>query len=463
MAVGAIGAVATTGITSTLGAVGTARQASRLAPPDGTGPPLAITHVAVLPMDRERVLADQTVLIRGDRIVAVGPAGAVPLPAEARRVDGRGRFLIPGLVDAHLHLVEERRVPRPLDDAIRHDFAARTVAAGVTSALTLCASERGLAFRDSLARGEVPGPTLLVSPPCLDDSTMTAAQGEAVAESARARGFDFLKVYTRLSADGFRGVSDAARRLDMPVVGHIPTRVGLQGALDAGIADIAHAEEFLYNAPFRLGSYQNADSALDLDPGHAPAVAHAVRQAGAAVTPTLVAYSTILDQAVDLDAVLARPAYRDVPLAVQQARGWRAPANARAARLGTPLALARLRAGLATQRALVRALQDSGVVLLAGTDAGGDIPLVPGASLHDELALLVGAGLTPYEALRAATANAGAFLTARFHVPPGGTVTPGARADLVLLDANPLADIRNTTRIRGVVLRGQWRPTTILP
>ncbi|HEX6536080.1 MAG TPA: amidohydrolase family protein [Gemmatimonadaceae bacterium] len=420
--------------------------------------PLAITHVAVVPMDSERVLADQTVLVRGDRIVAVGPASTVAPPPGARRIDGRGGYLIPGLVDAHLHLVEERRVPRPLDDAISHDFAARAVAAGVTTALTLCSSERGLAVRDSIARGEMLGPALFVSPPCLDDSTMTARQGDSIATAAHARGFDFLKVYTRLSAEGFHGITDAARRLGMPVLGHIPTRVGLAGVLGAGIADIAHAEEFLYNAPFHLVSYQQADSVPDLDPRHVPVVAHAVHSAGAAVTPTLIAYGTILDQAVDLDAVLARPEYRDVPLDVQRARGWLAPENGRARRLGTPVALSRLRAALAVQRQLVRALEDSGVTLLAGTDAGGDIPLVPGPSLHDELAALVEAGLTPYQALRAATANAGAFLSDRFHAAPRGTVTPGARADLVLLSADPLVDIHNTTRIRGVLLRGRWLP-----
>jgi len=140
---------------------------------------------------------------------------------------------------------------------------------------------------------------------------------------------------------------------------------------------------------------------------------------------------------------------------VKKSRGWYAADNARARKLGAPMPLSRLRLGLAMQTRLVRAFRDSGVTLLAGTDAGGSIPMVPGWSLHDEMQLLVGAGLTPYEALRAATANSGEFFAQHFHAGASGTITPGARADLVLLDANPLVDIRNTRRIRAVVLRGE--------
>ena len=458
-------AARTHGLAVVLLALTASAAASQSAPATGTAVgaadgsrTVAITHVTVLPMDREHLLSDQTVLVRGDRIVSVGPARSVSVPAGAQRIDGRGRFLIPGLTDAHVHYIEEHRIPRGADDAIRREFARLSIEAGVTTALNLCGADRSTAFRDSIARRLVLGPRLIVSPPCLDDSTMTAAQGLAVATAAKAKGFDFLKVYSHLSAAGFLGASGAARRLDLPVLGHIPWRVGLQPMLDAGVVDIAHAEEFLYNAPFHLPSYTEADSAVDLDRRHIPEVVHAMRAAGAAVTTTLIAYRTIIDQAEDLDAVLRRPALAAVSAAARTERGWEAKDNERARRLSTPVALARLRAAYAVQQSLVRSFQDSGVTVLAGTDAGGDIPMVPGWALHDELALLTDAGLTPYQALRAATASAGAFLSAHFHQPPSGTVTPGARADLVLLDANPLVDIHNTRRIRGVVLRGRWLP-----
>ena len=418
---------------------------------------LAITNVTVIPMDRERVLHAQTVLIRGGRIVAVGPAREVAIPSNAMKIDGTGRFLIPGLVDAHVHYDEDAAGSDPHIDAINAEYSRLFLSAGVTEVMNLCGSSKNLALRDSIARGEVDGPTMLTSPHCLNDSTMTEAQGEAAAAQAKRDGYDFLKVYSFLSADGFRGIMTAAKRADIPVVGHIPAACGNAG--DARRAEPwASCTRRNFSTMRRSGwstAIRVAD-AVQLDTTRIPALAHAVRVARVAVTPTLVAYSSIIDEAVSLDKVLAEPELRLVSNQVKKSRGWYAADNDRARRLGEPMPLSRLRLGLAMQKRLVRAFRDSGVTLLAGTDAGGSIPMAPGWSLHDELQLLVGAGLTPYEALRAATANAGEFFARHFHAGASGTITPGARADLVLLDANPLVDIRNTRKIRGVVLRGEW-------
>jgi imidazolonepropionase-like amidohydrolase len=386
----------------------------------------------------------------------VGSARAVAIPSSAMKIDGTGRFLIPGLVDAHVHYDEDAAGSDPHIDAINAEYSRLFLAAGVTEVMNLCGSSKNLALRDSIARGEVDGPTMLTSPHCLNDSTMTEAQGETAAAQAKRDGYDFLKVYSFLSADGFRGIMTAAKRADMPVIGHIPQRVGTQTMLESGAVGIVHAEEFLYNAPFRLQYGDPRPGAVQLDTARIPALAHAVRSARVAVTPTLVAYSSIIDEAVSLNKVLAEPELRLVSNQVKKSRGWYAADNDRARRLGAAMPLSRLRLGLAMQKHLVRTFRDSGVTLLAGTDAGGSIPMTPGWSLHDELQLLVGAGLTPYEALRAATANAGEFFARYFHAGASGTITPGARADLVLLNANPLVDIRNTRKIEGVVLRGEW-------
>ncbi|MEO6211838.1 MAG: amidohydrolase family protein [Gemmatimonadaceae bacterium] len=414
--------------------------------------------VTVIPMDRVRVLREQTVVVEHGRIASLGPASAARIPAGARRIDGTGRFLIPGLVDAHVHYDDDTPAKDPHVDEINREYSALFLAAGVTEVMNLCGSPGNLALRDSIARGEVSGPTMLTSPRCLNDSLMTKREGDSAAVASKRAGYDFLKVYSFLSLDGFRGILTTARRVGIPVVGHIPQRVGTQRMLASGAVGIVHAEEFLYNAPFRL-EYGNArEGAVQLDTMRIPALAHAVRSAGVAVTPTLVAYTSIIDEAVDLNAVLARPELRQLSSMVRASRGWNPADNDRAKRLGAPLPLSQLRLGIAMQRRLVRAFRDSGVTLLAGTDAGGSIPMAPGWSLHDELQLLVGAGLTPYQALRTATANAGEFFARHFHAAPNGTITPGSRADLVLLDANPLEDIRNTRRIRGVMVRGAWMP-----
>jgi imidazolonepropionase-like amidohydrolase len=419
---------------------------------------LAITNVTVIPMDRERTLPHETVIVRDGRIAAVGATSSLTIPADARRIDGTGRFLIPGLADAHVHYDNGHSTADTHVDEINRQYSELFLKAGVTTVMHLCGSPRNLAMRDSIARGDISGPRMFTSPGCLDDSTMTAAQGDSAAVASKAAGFDFLKVYSFLSRDGFRGIMAGARRVHIPVVGHIPQRIGLQAMLDAGAVGIVHAEEFLYNAPFRLEYGSTEPGSIALDTNQIPRVAHAVHAAGVTVTPTLSAYTAIVDESTDLDAVLARPEMKLVSDEVKQRYSWSRAENTRARRLHAPDALAKLRLGLAFQRRLVRAFRDSSIALLSGTDAGGDIPMVPGWSLHDELADLVTAGLTPYEALRTATANAGAFFGRQFHAPPSGTITPGARADLVLLDANPLTDIRNTRRIRGVVVRGKWSP-----
>ena len=418
---------------------------------------LAITNVSVIPMDRERVLAHETVIVRDGRIVAVTPSSSAAIPADAQRVDGTGRFLIPGLADAHVHYDAHKAAPGNHVDEINRQYSALFLAAGVTTVMNLCGSSGNLALRDSIARGEIEGPRMFTSLHCLDDSTMTEAQGDSVAVASKEAGYDFLKVYSFLSRDGFRGIMAGARRVHLPVVGHIPQRVGLQAMLDAGAVGIVHAEEFMYNAPFRLEYGSIEPGSIALDTNEIPRVAHAVHVAGVTVTPTLAAYTAIIEESTDLDAVLARPELKLVPDEAKKEFDWYGAANSRAHRLHAPDALAKLRLGLVFQQRLVRAFRDSSIALLSGTDAGGDIPMVPGWSLHDELADLVTAGLTPYEALRTATANAGTFFSRNFHAEPSGTITPGARADLVLLDANPLADIRNTRRIRGVVVRGKWK------
>jgi hypothetical protein len=356
----------------------------------------------------------------------------------------------------HVHFVNHSTSPQTLGPRIDRALAALNVAAGVTSAMSLCGVARHLAWRDSIARGAALGPRLAVSDLCINDSTMSRAGGDSLARREHAAGFDFLKVYSFLSREGFEGLADAARQVGMPIIGHIPRRVGLAGMLNARVADIAHVEELMYAAPFRLDYGSVAGDAVQLDPSAIPGVVGALRAAGTYVTTTLVAYQAILDEAVDLDAVLARPCSQRVPPKAREFFEWDREHNDRVRRLGEPIPLSQLRLGWSFQLQLTKALADGGVPLLAGTD-GPSIPGVgSGCALHQELQLLVLAGLTPYQALRTATVLPGEFFAREFHWPPSGTIAVGARADLVLLDANPLVDIHNTMSIDGVVLNGAW-------
>ena len=368
----------------------------------GPADTLAIEHVVVLPMNRDTALADHTVLTARDRIVWIGPSGNATVPRAARRVDGRGAFLIPGLADMHVHLA----TTGDLSDL---------VSAGITTVRNMRGAPQHLAWRDSIARGTLIGPAIFTAGPSIRRGPMfgradprfvfprTADEAERLVRAQAAAGYDMVKVLQGLSLPVYQRLLRTARSARMPVVGHVMSDVGLERSLAEGQVSIEHAYNLHERSRLsRLLGDDDAETARD---------ARAVARAGAWV-------GTIASS-------------RDGDCAPQPQR------------MGE----------------IIASLRRAGVKLLAGTDAGIG-PVRAGASLHCELATLVAAGLTPYEALATATVNAGAF--ARAHLRraevPFGTVTVGSRADLVLLPADPRADIGAVARPIGTVLGGRWQP-----
>ena len=363
---------------------------------------LAIEHVTVLPMTRDTALADHTVLVSRGRIVWVGPAAGAVVPRSAQRVDGRGTFVMPGLVDSHVHLASSREL-------------ADLLAAGITTVRNMRGSPQHLAWRDSVARGALAGPTIYTSGPSIRPQPRfgagdpgfvfprTAEEADRLVRDQAAAGYDMIKVLTGLSAPVYERLLQSARAARMPVVGHVIASVGLERSLAAGQVSFEHA--YNLHERSRLAGIMGRDDGARTD-----ADSRAVARAGAWV-------GTI----------------------ASSREGDCAPPGEQF-------------------RAILASLRRANVKLLAGTDAGIG-PVRAGASLHCELGTLVAAGLTPYEALASATANAGAF--ARAHLRnadvPFGTVTTGSRADLVLLSADPRRDLRTLARPLGVVLRGTWR------
>lgn len=405
---------------------------------------IAIEQVTVLPMDGTGGLTNRTVLVRGDRIAAIGESGTMFLPADARRLDGRGKYLMPGLVDAHVHLIDTRDLTLYL-------------AHGVTTILNMSGNPMHLALRERIRRGEVAGPTLYTTGPQFKLEANPAVDMELAVhdpEEAAARvrqvadaGFDFVKIWGAFSPEVYTSIVAAARARHIPVTGHIPLDVGLEGVIAAGQGSIAHLEEY-FNKVFQR---QVNDAGI-------PDVALRTANAGIPVITTLVTYEAIAGAvAADPAPLLARPAR--ALLDPVRAMLWEPPFN----RYRRPQDIGRdgfYRDALAFEQRIAVALHRSGVPLLLGTDAGELPGLVPGADVHRELELLVEAGLTPIEALGTATRSAGLFLggsTERF-----GTVTAGSRADLLLLDADPRVDIRNARRVAGVMTRGIYHPRTEL-
>jgi len=432
-------------------------------PPAGPPPTLAITHVSVIPMDRSGVLADQTVLVRGDAIVAVAPARELAVPAGTPTLDGRGRYLIPGLFDTHVHLGNE-----PPEHLMLY------LANGVTTVQNMSGKPAHLELRARVAAGTLPGPRILsTGPTTAEERVDSPDKARAHVAAVKAAGYDAIKQYgdgaDSMSEETYRTLVDTAHAVGMRVVGHAPRNLPFTTVLAAGQDSIDHAEEIVYtHAPLGAGSIRAMQFS---DPGPdktraileelaglvaraRPAIGELANQshaAGLALAPTLVAFETIRRTvSAEYQSMLGE---RELEYVSPVLRASWGPALNRYRSGGWRNRLPQIERVLATSLALqmeiVRAFDAAGVPLVTGTDA--PLPFVyPGSSLHRELELFVAAGLTTEKALRAATVVAAHELRV-----PGGVVAAGAPADLVLLAANPLADIRNTRQIVAVVRAGR--------
>lgn len=410
-------------------------------------PTLVIRDVNVIPMDRETVLEHQTVVVRDGRIVSVAAdAPAAGLPEDAVVVDGRGKYLMPGLAEMHAHVGSPEANARILPL-----FALN----GVTTARGMLGRPAHLALRDSLARGVVLGPRFLTSGPSFSGSDITPDEARRRVREQAEAGYDLIKIHPGPSRATFDALAETAHEVGLPFAGHVPADVGLDRALEAGYHTIDHIDGFMEalvppdaaGAPAQGGFFGLAMVPY-LDTGRIPGLVERVRDAGVAIVPTQTLMENVTSN-VSGDELAARPEYRY--WSREQVEGWRANKNAFLSDPDTPSADQRARY-TEVRRQLIRALYDAGVAVLLGSDAP-QIWNVPGFSTHRELQLYVEAGLTPYQALRTGTTDIARHLGEEGR---SGVVAEGARADLILLDANPLDDIANTMAIAGVMVNGRW-------
>ena len=417
---------------------------------------VAFVNVTVIPMDRERTVPGQTVVVRGDRIVAIGPADQVEVPAGGLRVDGRGKFLIPGLAEMHAH-IPGGQAP----DSVVERTLFLYVSGGITTIRGMLGHPRHLALRDRVARGALLSPTVYTSGPSFNGNSVTtpASAGKMVTEQ-KAAGYDFLKIHPGLTREVFDAMAATAQRAGIRFAGHVPLAVGLQRALEARYASIDHLDGYV-EAMVRPGApVKPADSKFfglnlgeHLDETRLPALVEATRKAGVWNVPTQSLMEN-LAPGETADALARRPEMRYVP--ARTLSQWAEEKNSLLEETGSSPKSAT--AMMEARRRLIKALHAGGAGLLLGSDAP-QIYNVPGFSIHRELESLVAAGLTPYQALETGTRNVAVFFET---LSETGTVETGKRADLVLLDANPLADVRNTTRRAGVMLGGRWLPKSAI-
>lgn len=405
----------------------------------------AFVDVDVIPMDTERVLERQTVVVESGRIAALGPSASTPIPQAATRIDGRAHYLLPGLAEMHGHI--------PTTLAAAEDVLLLYLAGGATIVRGMQGHPAQLSFRNRIESGEMIGPRLVLAAPAMrGESVPDSATAERLVRDAAARGYDLLKVHEGLTADVYSTIVRTATEVGLPWGGHVSDHVGVAGALAAGQSTIDHLDNYI-DAMQPVGSpalTANGAERQRLLPLHADesqlrALAQATLEAGVAVVPTQILWEVLQGHRAP-GPLAARPENRYMPAATRALWLQRATAAYEGATREAAAREAQLR------QQLLKTMHDEGVLVLMGTDAP-QIFSVPGFSLHRELPLMVEAGLTPFEVLRTGTVNIARFFDIE---DQAGTVTVGKRADLLLLEANPLEDINAVTRNAGVMVDGRW-------
>lgn len=394
---------------------------------------VAFVGVNVIPMDSPRVLTDQTVLVRGDRIVQLSPKDQVRAPAEALVVEASGKYLMPGVAEMHGH-VPEAGGPASFTESVLFLYLAH----GVTTVRGMKGSTGQLALRERVNRGEVLAPTFYLAGPGLGDWIRTPAEAEQRVREEKAAGWDLLKVHPGLPREAYDAMARTAREVRMRFGGHIPAEVGLLHALEQGQETIEHMDRYLEY----LDGYKKPVDQKDLD-----AVARRTRAAGASVVPTMSVVEAVLGL-VPLEVLKGYPELKYMP--AETVKEWTDLFERRI--YPTLPARAVREQAQANRMRLLKALHDNGVKILFGTDSP-QLFNVPGFSIHREMQLMAEAGLTPYEILRSATALAGEYFKDR---DTFGTIAVGSRADMILLEKNPLKDVSNLADPLGVMARGRW-------
>ena len=433
----------------------------------------AFVKVNLVPMTEEAVIPDQTVLVQGTRIAAIGPSSQIKIPDSTITINGSNLYLMPGLADMHIH-TDTKWLNGGWPVSPLHLFLAN----GVTTIRDFgpkgAPIDHALRWRDEIKHGRLRGPTIYAAGPILYGPVKDAVK---IVQEQEKQGFDFIKPYSFLSKEEFLDAVKTARTLDMYIAGHIPFAVGLDGILSAGMNEIAHIEELdfefldfdktrtlghsewfrtiLQLASKQIGFVDNL-SVDELKNRYQADIANIIRKLKASKIPlctTLTVDYILVEKLFHTHRLISRSTSQYLPYGFFKTLEKGKNRHQIQFQGYEEFALFHFK----LNQLLLRELHDGGVTLLLGTDSGPmGMGLVPGFSMHDEFRIMIENGFTPYEAIKTATVNAAHVIDKMKGEGNFGTLEVGKRADLLLVAGNPLENMNNLKKIEGVMAFGRW-------
>ena len=418
---------------------------------EASGEPIVVfTHVHVISMASEEVIQDQTVIIEGEKIRAIG--ADLEVPEGATVIDGNGKYLMPGLAEMHAHIPTDQNGTEIVEETL-----FLYLSNGITTIRGMLGAPYHLKLRESVKNGEILGPRIYTSGPSFNGNSASAPEvAQQMVREQKEAGYDFLKLHPGITLENFNAIVETANEVGIPYAGHVSTDVGVRKAIEVKYASIDHVDGYLEGlVPSDAGVAPDQNGFFGLnftdlvDTNKIQELAQATKEAGVWVVPT----QSLLERWVGPtppEALGQQPEMKY--MSNQTVGGWVRQKNqfihadnyteTKANRFNE------------IRRQIIKTLHDEGVGLLLGSDAP-QVFNVPGFSIHHELDAMILSGLTPYEALKIGTVNPAVYFDAEGEF---GTLVPGASADMILLNDNPLEDVKNVQRRAGVMVRGQWLP-----
>ncbi len=410
---------------------------------------IVFQDVNVIPMNEDRVIQHQDVVVEKGRIKSIGATGKTKLAKTALIVNAKDKYLIPGLAEMHAH------VP-PIDDLEPMKEVVKLFALnGITTIRGMLGHPKHLELREMIRKGQVLSPHFYTTGPSINGNSVTSpSAGAAMVRDQKKAGYDYLKLHPGLTREKFDSVAITAKRVGIPFVGHVSFKVGVWHAAESGYSSIDHLDGFIeglvpgienmnedQTGPFGMQVASQADTT------QIPRLMKALKSHHVWVVPTQALAERWFSPHYSSDDFRKDPNLKYMkPETVEQ---W--TKNKDNLMNDPDFNVSKAEYFVTLRKKLIKECQKNGIGLLLGSDAP-QIFNVPGFSAHQELEYLVLAGLTPYQALRSGTVNVAAYLNQK----NSGSIQTGYVADLILLNGNPLSDIKQTLNISGVMLEGKW-------